>query len=1481
MDLVMVTQTIDGESVQTPMTPYQLLRAQQAREEQARVAALAKMNPPRSDAAKSIPLGVMSRTLLSSSYIKMMLPAKIRHKNLNDVVFVGEDFVHLKQATANGTLRHIATKSDFGGKILAARVFGSPQKTHQNAHAGTPIKRKDVRAHRRSTAGEDSEQLPPEMLVLTLDTKSLIFLWACPTSNGHIKFHHRTLRLPGGKSRIERPGPFLAVAPNFRAIAIAALEGQFVFCKTQTLVAWREHMREYVDANSTPVAEEITIPTNGRIIHMDFLAPSAEQEDPHVIAILVIAHSGRTKITCYDWVADHEPSSPTLRAERVNIDTEDNNPSLLVPLRRSPAFLLVFNGHISAYGNILSGTSQCYRTQIPPEMLAPVLPGDSNSSPIWVQWESAERNNEYPKEAFYIAREDGKVLYVEVGRSMTLEISDAGSLPQTIDRAFASLQVDSDTLNRLQPDIFAAPGVSSDGYVSKLGSWVSGGVNLPHEASYSFETLEKIPNWAPTMDLTTMPTRRTMSLPRTMWSQSSASANPSASTESTSRRSILLGHGRAPYGSITEVRRGIEAKIDTHCQGMKGCNGLWIIDHGSEETLVEEESVVQQYASILCSFPHESLALRVTYLDGVYSIQDIANENEIDADGLSRHETLHLSIISDLFMVQVIHGEARVISRAGLVLLDRLALDGAALVAAAHPQLRQLAIAYRGTESFALETVELLEAGKFGVRHRYGLPSDPTCVEVLDVEGVPHVLVGTTDSSIRMIRISQTGLEPVLHCDLNRLQGPQYIAAVCESAVMLRYSEKHVLLCGLRDGSLASFALRTQTAELSIDLMNRITLGTSSVRLWPCITNPSVAFASCGADFVQVHHRTPNSSLPIIDSIWFTDINNECYQQQEIMAFGQLPLRWQQDDADQDLASLIFTVSGDNLLLSRIECETGYKVPLPQGPQAVPRKWTIGATPSTVTFSERLQRILVSVSEPREVQVPPDGYRTINTGLQVVKLDDEGGATEDIGDLTPRLETLVSEEGSLRPYERICSIVEWIAKNKMGHPYHHVVVGTAHQEYGKPVRGRIMHYQIVQNKLVRKRRTSWYPGAIRSISLFSPNVFIYGYGKIVVVDEYSIAENDFIRLAESTLKSDVVSISCQPPWVYVSTAAHSLSCYEFKELSSNVATLSGRDGILIPVYTESRTRLLTHHTHIANAIPDNEITSLHESTSEAIDNTRGKEAEDHSDETVETRSNQGRTLILLADKVCTVSGVLHPAFRSYPSEEDYGQRIPALFEAHLSRSVIRLQQDAFRTPWARPSTGPAKGVLIDDVVGVCTDGTIYNFSILSAEATLLLRYIQNLIRAQEHRCMTKRSRPRESDLKRRVLFMGGFLPKQGSGSNPAGDDDNIITPLMIDPLEGLPAPKKWHVDADVLVRYLDGDINYVPFDEENALFVLLTTETSEGVWRQFSELAGFLRLAGEEGRRGPEGLVGGGEEDRRRFARSVQDWVRDVTREML
>lgn len=263
--------------------------------------------------------GILSRTVLPSPLYKFVLPANIRHKDLNDVVLVGEDSVQLHEIHDYGHLRHVSVKSNFSGRVLTARVFGDPREVRVRRTVGSPLpKRQTTSRAKNSPAPTSGQNLPSEVIVLTLTSRTLMFLWAQHSAAGRTIFQQKTVKLPAGSSRFDRLGQYLAVDPKCRALAVAAYEGRFMLYKTKPMKAWRTELQD--GANTTPIEDERMISVEGRIMHMEFMSTAATKDDYHVVLLFVVAHQGLTKLTCFDWDCRFDLDTATARTERVSVD---------------------------------------------------------------------------------------------------------------------------------------------------------------------------------------------------------------------------------------------------------------------------------------------------------------------------------------------------------------------------------------------------------------------------------------------------------------------------------------------------------------------------------------------------------------------------------------------------------------------------------------------------------------------------------------------------------------------------------------------------------------------------------------------------------------------------------------------------------------------------------------------------------------------------------------------------------------------------------------------------------------------------------------------------------------------------------------------------------------------------------------------------------------------------------------------------------
>jgi hypothetical protein len=271
--------------------------------------------------------GVLTKTLLPTPHTKFILLARIRHRNVRDVIFIGENAVHLKELRVDGSLCHVSSKLDLKGKVLAAKVLATSQASRADAEHGDPFEEDGggkVQARCQSKSANNADVMPPEVIVLTLDSCDIMFLWTQQSPTGDVTFRHTEIRMPRGKTRLEHPGSLLAVDPKSRAIAVAFSEEKFILYKVKSMDEWQDDIRE--GRNTVPIAEERLIQNPGRMMHMDFLAPGAARDESHVILVFILAHDRRTKISCYDWDSRCALSTATARAERLSVEFGEHLP---------------------------------------------------------------------------------------------------------------------------------------------------------------------------------------------------------------------------------------------------------------------------------------------------------------------------------------------------------------------------------------------------------------------------------------------------------------------------------------------------------------------------------------------------------------------------------------------------------------------------------------------------------------------------------------------------------------------------------------------------------------------------------------------------------------------------------------------------------------------------------------------------------------------------------------------------------------------------------------------------------------------------------------------------------------------------------------------------------------------------------------------------------------------------------------------------
>jgi hypothetical protein len=224
----------NGRWVTRSLDPYHV-RAQNTRREEEKTAASS------TNLERAPSLGLLTRTLVNSSVTRSIIPARIRHKTKNDLLFISADSVTIKEASGDYVLKNVAIKNDFDSHIRAARILGDHRECDQgdkynavDREATTfTLTRDALTTHIREewplrlcdgrnpgNVAHHRPELPPQILVLALASNQLVFVYAVngPSSQPQLLSSHH--QLPIARSPIEQLGKRIAVDPKWVIVTL-------------------------------------------------------------------------------------------------------------------------------------------------------------------------------------------------------------------------------------------------------------------------------------------------------------------------------------------------------------------------------------------------------------------------------------------------------------------------------------------------------------------------------------------------------------------------------------------------------------------------------------------------------------------------------------------------------------------------------------------------------------------------------------------------------------------------------------------------------------------------------------------------------------------------------------------------------------------------------------------------------------------------------------------------------------------------------------------------------------------------------------------------------------------------------------------------------------------------------------------------------------------------------------------------------------
>lgn len=1176
-------------------------------------------------------IGVYTKTLIRSPVVRWMLHARIRHQPMNDVIFVGDNFIQVKQVVAEGRLQDIAAKHDFDTQIRAAAVFSNEEddflakvKTEHNA------------------TSLDDDGIPPQSLVLTLDSNDMVFLFLRRDSTGVYRFVHQSIPILAFDQILFQPGEHLAVDHQSRALAVAANEREVVVFTAKSQDQIKRELQQQ-SPSWVPIASQRRFRITGVIQHMDFLVP-AEDDSDHVILLLIVIDQRRTKAVWYDWYYSVEPQDVQVHPGQP-LATGMSVPSLLIPLIDA-AFLLVTGNEMTMWRNILSGsiTEQVLRPTSEP----PMYPGISSHGPVWASWTRAPRtkNARRDKDFLYLAREDGRVyLFTISGSSSGIQISCAGDFQCHVGSAFASLGDEGD------PELLAVAGETSGGKVVRMGLWPSDRLlpELSREESMQMEEVEFLPNWASVTDM--IPAKSV---------QTSRGHNKDDET-------VLVTSGRQPHGTITELRNGFAARIGAtiSISGLRTVTDIW--------TVPDLEGSI----ALVMSSPSSTRVMR---------IQHDAGDCE-DCDDITAFDTMRRSIavgFANGQLIQVTDEGMCVTSTFSRNFEDTLEQNfGPGIVAVAAtilPEKSLVLTVERREDEHRIESRSIPRPDSELEIERAMMASfdgSATCITASSTANGLVVIVSDTGGSITAMLFRDEGQGAVRHVvSLSTLIDS---FAVCDHLVILQgindaEPEKLLLICGLRDGKIVSFAI-DQHSDTLLSNHNVVELGYSTVKLTKLPASPNTACAMTGIStyLFQWDGTTPTSLS--IENIWLADMNDPDFAQTSIVACAQCPPSVYLQSVT--LADSLMMISGDSAIVASLDSKV----------TAVARQTPVSGTPSRLMYAETL-RCLVCASVRAEVRSfpslmphgPPEERRQIWPVL----------------DFIPSKGAIPSFTHAMEPGERVYSLLELSISRNSDRKHTWILAGGDYVRTNGSRRGRITFLQPVSRNwevtsINERKHTITFDGPVYSMALFDATTFVACSGEKIYLYRLHVSEMKWDQLCQPfKLNSRGVQVTIETDYserkvIVVSTQRDSLVTLKLDERDT------GFD--LAPVAMAPRA-----HDSLSHLV---------------VPRTAGLELSIGKDQ-----------LTLLSTRSCHLVGMVSPLTDELSTLQYSTAEI--VFDAELPRSLTRLAHSSLAVRKGPPLPGVGYRV-----TACATDGTLYGILLIDGNLQRRLFWLQRLIEWSE------------------------------------------------------------------------------------------------------------------------------------------------------
>ncbi|RDL33681.1 uncharacterized protein BP5553_08049 [Venustampulla echinocandica] len=1097
-------------------------------------------------------LGLLTQTVIRSPLAHWILPIRLRSPKLNDVAFIGDDFVQIKELRGDRQLWDVVRKENFGARIRNARVIGTIDLSlkGENSLFGNPhIKDDDddlmmdsgetsLRGHPRKVPG-----LSPQFILLQLETGDSVFLTLRQTETGVLQFVSSRHRVPKPMLKLQ-PGMQLCADPSSRYMAVGCSEAIFAIYALHPRDTLSEQYR--LESNIRPVESETYIAVRGVILKMEFLHPAAGDEG-HIILLVLVVVRGKTRMLLYEWEAGNDLKNVRAHSTRGHLLEESRQvPLLLIPLTIKSSFILIYESFMTVCRRILEGQPEFldFNHKIDP----PTKLHHGQGRPLWTSWTRPTRREDYRvhRDDIYIVREDGVLKLLETDSDLDEFVKanmNVGELSGNCGTALASL--DHHTKGSKSGDMLITGGDSC-----------AGGTYLIQARGTPIFT-EPIQNWSPAVDMTTtyVPQQRQSD------DEWTSTRRKRQAVQMPDKIYACVGNGSK--GSVTEFWYGLEAKLGLVTDYEIPIMDAWVLcpnlhswDDGDDSLFLlslangSAALCLSADATAISELDEESTQLDLRYRTIIASMHkdctiQVTEQSIVVINGLHFHRVHEKDELLKVNYAGTSLGHGPMIEKA--VVHKSLVLFTTRLDNSTYLQ----ALDYSNIETGNASHIQPPKHQTLG-KYSPTVSSIGICVASRSLWVViADVRDGSSFLTFKMIeRLGEHELRiPTSygdnHVDIDAVVS---IAAACRSPGFL------TILCGTGNGLLLTLELDENTLQLVSCQCDRLGVNQMIIKRDEHQALENQFFVSCDS---KIYTLSPSRSVPStlvpehstqtwkIQQVWLTDAERPYLEQPEVTSIQRL-----KPNLPGGTEGGVLMVAGSQILLAALSAQ----------PQTVPRHIPVGGTPTRLFYSDSLDLLIVAAIV--------EGKSTIlfldpKTGEDLsMAYDQNKGAPADF----------VSGLGNFD--ERIFHLMEWsYVKDKKA--WNFIIVSTSS--------GRLLIISTSMDSSTTGARTRSGRAKVRFYTRYKfkcaePIYCVTGFsdgliwcsGNKLFCDTLDLKDKKFKRVAEYELCSPATSLRYDNDVIYALTSCHSLEVLK-------LITSDGRESKIVHTHVSQVSRNTLHH----------------------------------------------------------------------------------------------------------------------------------------------------------------------------------------------------------------------------------------------------------------------------------------------------------------